>query len=80
MKFSKVSGAKKYQVQYSTKGSFKGAKTKTIKKTTYKLTKLKKGTKYYVRVRAVRTVKVDNKNTTLRASWSSAKNLKTKKK
>lgn len=30
--------------------------------------------------KGAKTVKVDNKNTTLRASWSSAKNLKTKKK
>lgn len=54
LKFGKVSGAKKYQVQYSTKSSFKGAKTKTIKKTIYKITKLKKNKKYYVRVRAVK--------------------------
>lgn len=54
LKFRKVVGAKRYQIQYSTKSSFKGAKTKNIKKTTYKITKLKKNKKYYVRVRAVK--------------------------
>ena len=76
LKFSKVSGAKKYQVQYSTKGSFKGAKTKTIKKTTYKLTKLKKGTKYYVRVRAV---KYNMSKDTVYSKWTKKKAVKTKK-
>lgn len=52
LKFGKVAGAKIYQVQYATKSSFKGAKTKNIKKTTYKITGLKKNKKYYVRVRA----------------------------
>lgn len=75
LKIGKVSGAKKYQVQYSTKASFKGAKTKTIKKTTYKLTKLKKGTKYYVRVRAVKT---NMAGTTVTSKWTK-KSVKTKK-
>ena len=70
MKFSKVSGAKKYQVQYSTKGSFKGAKTKSIKKTTYKLTK------YYVRVRAV---KYNMSKDTVYSKWTKKKAVKTKK-
>ena len=80
--WSKVANATSYEVQYGTSKSFKGAKTVKVssKSSSKVLTKLKKNKKYYVRVRAVRTVKVDNKNTTLRASWSSAKNLKTKKK
>ena len=80
--WSKVANATSYEVQYGTSKIFKGSKTvKASSKSSSKvLTKLKKNKKYYVRVRAVRTVKVDNKNTTLRASWSSAKNLKTKKK
>ena len=80
--WKKVAKASSYEVQYATSKNFKGAKTvKVSSKTSSKvLTKLKKNKKYYVRVRAVRTVKVDNKNTTLRASWSSAKSLKTKKK
>ena len=78
--WSKVANATSYEVQYGTSKSFKGAKTVKVssKSSSKVLTKLKKNKKYYVRVRAVRTVKVDNKNTTLRASWSSAKNLKTK--
>lgn len=52
LKFGKVAGAKIYQVQYAAKSSFKGAKTKNLKKTTYKITGLKKNKKYYVRVRA----------------------------
>ena len=80
--WSKVANATSYEVQYGTSKSFKGAKTVKVssKSSSKVLTKLKKNKKYYVRVRALRTVKVDNKNTTLRASWSSAKNLKTKKK
>ena len=80
--WSKVANATSYEVQYGTSKSFKGAKTVKVssKSSSKVLTKLKKNKKYYVRCRAVRTVKVDNKNTTLRASWSSAKNLKTKKK
>lgn len=80
--WSKVANATSYEVQYGTSKSFKGAKTVKVssKSSSKVLTKLKKNKKYYVRVRAVRTVKVDNKNTNLRASWSSAKNLKTKKK
>ena len=80
--WSKVANATSYEVQYGTSKSFKGAKTVKVssKSSSKVLTKLKKNKKYYVRVRAVRTVKVDNKNTTLRASWSSAKNLKTQKK
>lgn len=80
--WSKVANATSYEVQYGTSKSFKGAKTVKVssKSSSKVLTKLKKNKKYYVRVRAVKTVKVDNKNTTLRASWSSAKNLKTKKK
>ena len=80
--WSKVANATSYEVQYGTSKSFKGAKTVKVssKSSSKVLTKLKKNKKYYVRVRAVRTVKVDNKNITLRASWSSAKNSKTKKK
>lgn len=53
-KNSKVSG---YQVQISEKRSFKGAKKISVKKnkTQYKLSKLKAGKKYYVRIRAYQT-------------------------
>ena len=60
--WSKVANATSYEVQYGTSKSFKGAKTVKVssKSSSKVLTKLKKNKKYYVRVRAVRTVKVDN--------------------
>lgn len=52
-KDSKVSG---YQVQVSAKKNFKGAKKISVKKskTKYKISKLKAGKKYYIRIRAYR--------------------------
>lgn len=54
VKIKKVSGAKGYQIKYSTKKSFKKKYTKTItvRKPKATLKKLKKGKKYYVKVRA----------------------------
>lgn len=57
--WKKVSGASGYEVQYATNSKFKKAKTVTIKKgktVKSEIKKLKKGTKYYVRVRAYKTV------------------------
>ena len=54
-----VSGAGGYVVEYSTSKKFKNKKTVTLKKGTTKkatLKKLKSGKKYYVRVRAYKTV------------------------
>lgn len=48
----KVSGADGYQIQYSTKSNMKSAKTVTSSKTTTTISKLSKGKKYYVRVKA----------------------------
>lgn len=48
-----------FQIQYSTNSSFKKAKSVTVKgskKTSVTIKKLKKGKKYYVRVRAYKTV------------------------
>ena len=56
-KNSKASG---YQIRYSLKSSFSGAKTVTVrsgKTTTKKLTGLKRGKRYYITVRAYKTVK-----------------------
>jgi hypothetical protein len=52
IKIKKVSGAKGYQIKYSTKKNFSKSKTKTTKKLTYKLKGLKSNKKYYVKVRA----------------------------
>lgn len=68
-----------YQIQYATKSSFKGAKTKAVtKSTTLKksLTGLKKYTKYYVRIRSYKKVG----KSTYYSSWSSGKAVRTKKK
>lgn len=54
LKFKKVKKADKYDIEYSTKKNFKNAKAKTTKKTSFKIKNLKKGKKYYVRVRAVK--------------------------
>ena len=52
----KVTGAEGYQVQYSKKANFKSAKKVTTKTTKATLKKLKKGSRYYVRVRAFKTI------------------------
>ncbi|MGN0394839.1 MAG: fibronectin type III domain-containing protein, partial [Coprococcus sp.] len=73
---SKVTG---YQVCYSLKSSFKSAKTKTYRNKTTKtakLTGLKSGRKYYVRVRSY--IKVNGK--TYYGAWSKVKTINTKKK
>lgn len=76
VKFGKVSGAKKYKVQYSTKKNFKNSKQQTTKKTTVKLTKLDKGTKYFVRVYAMKT---NHAGQTVTSKASTRKSVKTKK-
>ena len=66
-----------YQIQYSTNSDFTSAKTVTVasyKVGTKTISGLKKNTKYYVRVRAYKTV--DNKN--YYANWSTSKSIKTK--
>ena len=71
--WKKVNGATGYQVQYSTKSDFKGAKTvkvKSAKATSKTIKKLKKGTKYYFRVKAVKGGKS--------SSWSKTKSVKVK--
>ena len=52
--WKKAEGADGYQIQYSTNAKFKNGKTKKISqsKASVKLTGLKSGKKYYVRIRA----------------------------
>ena len=54
VKWKKIAGVAGYQVTYSTKSNFKGAKTKNVAsgKNSYVITGLKKGKVYYVKVRA----------------------------
>ncbi len=75
LKIGKVSQAVKYEVQYGTKKNFKGAKTKKIKKTSYTIKNLKKNTKYYVRVRAI---KKNLAGYDVSSAWTK-KSVKTKK-
>lgn len=64
-----------YQIQYSTRKDFKGAKYVNTRKTSKYLTKLAKNKKYYVRVRTYKTV--DGK--LYYSSWSGAKTVTIKK-
>ena len=63
--WKKVSGAKGYKIQISTKKNFKNAKTYTVSKskTSYTIFKLKSKKKYYVRICAYKTYK-DSKGKT----------------
>ena len=66
-----------YQVQYCTSKAFKkGVKAITISKNktvTKTIPKLTKGKRYYVRVRAYKSVKVNKKTQKLYGAWSSVK-------
>ena len=66
-----------YQVQYCTSKAFKkGVKTITISKNktlTKTIPKLARGKRYYVRVRAYKSVKVNKKTQKLYGAWSSGK-------
>lgn len=71
-----------YQIQYSTKSSMKGAKTINVssKSTSKKIAKLKKGKKYYVRIRAYKSYKnpSSKKTTKYYTAWSGKKSIKCK--
>ncbi|MCD8050543.1 MAG: S8 family serine peptidase [Clostridiales bacterium] len=78
VKWGKNSKATGYQIQYSTSSSFSSCKTVTV--TSYKtvsktISSLTKGKKYYVRVRAYKTVS----GTKYYSAWSSTKNVKISK-
>lgn len=78
VKWGKNSKATGYEVQYSTSSSFKNAKkvTATSASTTQKVVSgLTKGKKYYVRVRAYKTVS----GTKYYSAWSASKNVKISK-
>ncbi len=71
-----------YQIQYTTKSSFKGNNVSTItlknKTTAQTIKKLKAKKRYYVRVRTYKNVKYDGKTVKVCSAWSSSKNAVTK--
>ncbi len=75
VKVNKVSGAKGYQIQYSTKKSFKGKKSVNITARTKTIKKLKSKKTYYFRVRAY---KLNGKKKVYSKKWSKVKKVKVK--
>ena len=75
LRYNKVQGASSYQVQYSMKKNFAGAKTKTAKGNSLKVSGLKVNKKYYFRVRVCK--KANGK--TYYSGWSNVKSVKAKK-
>ncbi len=70
-----------YQLQYSTSSSMKNAKSKTLSgtsKNSLTVSSLKANTKYYVRVRTYKNVKINGKIYKYYSAWSSVKSVKTK--
>ena len=77
LKYKKVSGAKGYEISYSTDKKFKKAVTKkNTAKTSYTISKLKKGKIYYVRIRAY---KMDSTGKKVYGKYSSMKKVKVSK-
>lgn len=77
LKYKKVSGAKGYEISYSTDKKFKKSVTKkTTSKTSYTIKNLKKGKTYYVRVRAY---KKDSAGKKVYSGYTSVKKIKVKK-
>lgn len=64
-----------YQLTYSTNNKFKKAKTKSVNKNQYTIKNLKKGKRYYIKVRAYK--QVDGK--IYYGEWSKVKQIKVKK-
>lgn len=81
-KWKKDASVTGYQVVIATNSSFtKNKKTVTITKNSpvsYKFTKLKKGIKYYIKIRSYKTIKVDGKSAKMYSDYSSIKTIKCK--
>ena len=77
-----VSDASGYEIKYSTSKKFNKSKTKTVtvkgKNKNIKKIKIKAKKKYYVRVRAYKTGKINGKTTKVYSSWSSVKSIKSR--
>ena len=75
--WKKVNDVDGYQIQYSLKKNMKSSKTKTVKGANKKgvtVKKLKKGKKYYVRIRAYKTINGKKQY----SNWSAKKTVKVK--
>lgn len=73
-----------YQIQYSTSSKFEAKKTETMtvrkpSEISAKVLRLKGATKYYVRIRTYKNVKVNGKSRNIFSAWSKAKTVRTKK-
>ena len=77
LKYKKISGIKGFEISYSTDKKFKKAVTrKNTTKTSYTISKLKKGKTYYVRIRAY---KVDSTGKKVYGKYTSVKKVKVSK-
>ena len=75
IKYKKVTGANRYQIQYSANSNFvKGNKSTNTTKLSKTIKKLKNKKKYYFRIRTYRTVNGKK----VYSSWSKVKNIKIK--
>ena len=75
VRWKKAAGASGYQIQYAASRSMRGARTVSTSALTRTLSGLKKGSTYYVRIRAYK--KASGK--TYYGAWSSVKNAKVRK-
>lgn len=75
VRWKKAVGASGYQIQYAASRSMRGSRTVSTSALTRTLSGLKKGSTYYVRIRAYK--KVSGK--TYYGAWSSVKNAKVRK-
>lgn len=73
--FKKLSNVSGYEIQYASNRKFKKSSTKRMTKTSCILKKLKKGKKYYIRVRAYRIIS----GQTYYGDYSSVRTIKIKK-
>lgn len=72
----KASGAKGYQIRYATTAKMKSYKNTTTTSSTKTLTKLTKGKKYYIKIRAY---KLDSKKGKVYGAWSKVKSVTVRK-
>lgn len=75
VRWKKAAGASGYQIQYAASRSMRGSRTVSASALTRTLSGLKKGSTYYVRIRAYK--KASGK--TYYGAWSSVKNAKVRK-